>query len=44
LAAEFSRQQDRPGFGVFYCPNPFKDDCDLQATFNAVLAQSGIRG
>ena len=44
LAAEFSKQQDRPGWGVFYCPNPFKDDCDPQQTFNAVLAQSGYRG
>ena len=44
LAAEFSRQQDRPGWGVFYCPNPFHDDCDLQIAFDAVLAQSGFGG
>jgi hypothetical protein len=43
LAAEFSRQQDRPGWGVFFCPNPFKADADLQATFDSVLAQSGVR-
>jgi len=42
-AAEFAKHQDRPGWGVFYCPNPFKDDADLQSTFNAVLAQS-VRG
>jgi hypothetical protein len=37
LAAEFSKQQDRPGWGVFYCPNPFRDDCDLQQVFEDVV-------
>lgn len=44
LAKEFSRAQDRPGWGVFYCPNPFRADADLQKTFAWVLEQSCVRG
>jgi hypothetical protein len=40
LAAEFSKQQDRPGWGVFYCPNPFRDDCDLQQVFEDVVQRA----
>jgi hypothetical protein len=39
-AEEFARTEDRPGWGVFDCPNPFKDSADLQ-TFSDVLEANG---
>jgi hypothetical protein len=43
-AAEFSKQQNRPGWGVFECISSFRDDADLQATFSWVLEQNGVKG
>jgi hypothetical protein len=43
-AAEFTKQQDRPGWGVFECAClRFKDDADLEATFAWVLEQNNIK-
>jgi len=41
-AEEFSKEQDRPGWGVFDCPNLFRDDADDE-TFNWVLEQNGFK-
>jgi hypothetical protein len=40
-AEEFSKREDRPGWGVFDCPNTFRDDADFE-TFQWVLRQNGI--
>ena len=41
-AEEFGKEQDRPGWGVFDCPNLFHDDADDE-TFNWVLEQNGFK-
>jgi hypothetical protein len=40
-AEEFSKKEDRPGWGVFECPNSFHDDAD-EMTFEWVLKQNGF--
>lgn len=42
LAAAFSKQQDRPGWGVFDSGLLFKDSADLEAAFSWVLDRNGI--
>jgi hypothetical protein len=41
-ADEFARQQDRPGWGVFRCLNPLRDDVDPQHVFERVLEENGF--
>ncbi len=41
-AKEFARREDRPGWGVFNCLNPLRDDADLQQVFEQVLEESGF--
>jgi hypothetical protein len=40
-AEEFARNEDRPGWGVFECPNPVRDAS--METFNAILEANGWR-
>jgi hypothetical protein len=40
-AEEFSKEHDRPGWGVFECPNLFHDNADDE-TFSRVLEQNGF--
>jgi hypothetical protein len=42
-ADEFAKQEDRPGWGVFRCLNPLRDDGDLQQIFERVLEENGFR-
>ena len=40
-AEAFSKEHDRPGWGVFDCPNLFHDDAD-DMTFARILAANGF--
>jgi hypothetical protein len=42
-AAVFARQQSRPGWGVFECPNPLREDVEEGELFARVLDANGWR-
>jgi hypothetical protein len=40
-AAVFAEQESRPGWGVFECPNPMREDVEEGELFASVLAANG---
>ena len=41
-AQAFAKQEDRPGWGVFDCLNPIRDDIDPQRAFEQILKDNGF--
>jgi len=41
IADEFAKQEDRPGWGVFFSPLTFSDDAD-EEIFNWILSRNGF--
>ena len=36
-ARQFAQEQDKPGFGVFECANPVREDLDPQEIFASIV-------